>query len=251
MTSNSWFITYKKNPTKKVNLFCFHHSGGGASTFYPWLDHLSPSIEMIAIQLPGRETRFTEKLINKLDEILENLSEGFNALKETPFFLFGHSLGGLLAYEFAKKVYENYSISPKHLIISARKAPHMPNRMQGLSTLRDESLKEKLKLYDGVDDKILHNEELLDIFLPIIRSDFSISEMYNNPEILPLPCNITHLSGKDDQTINQQEIMEWKKYTTRNFKSLTFNGGHFFIKNNQNDIIRYINDIVVSEFSIS
>lgn len=242
MTSNPWFINFKKNPLKKIHLFCFHHSGGGASIFHSWIEHLSSSIEMIAIQLPGRESRFSEKLTNNLTEILENLSEGFNTFKETPFFLFGHSLGGLLAYEFAKKVYKKYSLSPKHLIVSATKAPHIP-RKRALHSLDDRDLKEQLKIFNGIDDKILHNEELLQLFFPIIRSDFSISENYINHTIIPIPCNITHLSGKNDKTINQHEILEWGKYTTADFKNLTFEGGHFFIKNNQKTIINYINDV--------
>lgn len=242
MTSNPWFINYKNNPSKKISLFCFHHSGGGASTFFPWIEHLSPFIELIAIQLPGRETRFNEKLTNNLDKILESLSEGFNPFKETPFFLFGHSLGGLLAYEFAKKIYENYSVYPKHLIVSAAKAPHIP-RKRDLHTLDDRALTEKLKIFAGVDDKILDNEEFLKLFLPIIRSDFSISDNYKSSPIIPLQCDITHLSGKEDKTLNEQDILEWGKYTKVNFKSLTFQGGHFFIKNNQDAIIQYINDL--------
>lgn len=241
MTSNPWFVNFKKRPLKKFHLFCFHHSGGGASMFHPWVEHLSPSIELIAIQLPGRETRFTEKLTNSLPEILDNLTEGFNSLKETPFIVFGHSLGGLLAYEFAKEVYEKFALLPTHLIISAMKAPHMP-RKRDLHTLNDRELAEKLKLFDGIDDKILQNEELLELFLPIIRSDFSISETYHSPTVKQIPCNITHLSGREDKTLSEQDIMEWKKYTNLDFKSLSFVGGHFFIKNNQNTIIKYIND---------
>ncbi len=245
MTSNPWFVNFKKRPLKKFHLFYFHHSGGGASMFHPWVEHLSPSIELIAIQLPGRETRFTEKLTDSLIEILDNLTEGFTSFLETPFIVFGHSLGGILAYEFAREIYEKYALLPKHLIVSAMRAPHLP-RKSYLHMLNDRELAEKLKLFDGIDDKILQNEELLELFLPIIRSDLSISETYHSSTVKQMPCNITLLSGREDKTLSEQDIKEWKKYTKAEFKSLSFVGGHFFIKNNQNAIINYINDIAAT-----
>ena len=89
MDNQNWYLVYKKNPNASIRLFCFHHSGGSASAYYPWIDHLSPKIEMIAIQLPGRENRFTEPLSNNLKDIVSKLSGEFSIYKDKPFFVFG------------------------------------------------------------------------------------------------------------------------------------------------------------------
>ena len=172
--NQNWFLEYKKNPNSKIRLFCFHHSGGGASAYYPWIDHLSPYIEMIAIQLPGRENRFTEPLNNSLTDITAKLTEGFKVYTDKPFIVFGHSLGALVSFEFMKSVHQLYSLYPRHMIVSATKAPHLPFRMKHLSKLDDKTLKEELRIYNGIDERILNNEELLELFLPIIKNDFSI-----------------------------------------------------------------------------
>ena len=90
----NWYLEHKKNPGALLRLFCFHHSGGGASAYYPWVERLSPHIELIAIQLPGRENRFTEPLINNLKDITAHLAEEFRYYIDKPFFVFGHSVIG-------------------------------------------------------------------------------------------------------------------------------------------------------------
>ncbi|MBW8308814.1 MAG: hypothetical protein K0M45_04135 [Candidatus Paracaedibacteraceae bacterium] len=98
------YLEYKKNPNAALRLFCFHHSAGGASAYYPWAESLSPNIEMVAIQFPGRENRFIEPLNNDLKNIVAELSKRFELYKDNPFFVFGHSLGALVSFEFIKSV---------------------------------------------------------------------------------------------------------------------------------------------------
>lgn len=243
MSNKSWYLEYDKKPYARIRLFCFHHSGGAASMYYPWVKCLSPNIELIAIQLPGRESRFTEPLTNNLTEIIEILTDGFNSYQHKPFFIFGHSLGGLLAYEFTKSLNRHYSLLPKQLIVSATKAPHLPFRMNYLSKLDGEALKEELKVYSGIDEDILNNDELLQILLPIIKSDFSISETYYYKSSSSLSFDILVLSGKDDKTVSENEVQAWSEHTSGKFKHLAFPGGHFFIKEHQEEILRLINQI--------
>jgi medium-chain acyl-[acyl-carrier-protein] hydrolase len=241
--NRSWYLEYKKNPDATIRLFCFHHSGGGASAYYPWIDYLSPKIELITIQPPGRENRFTEPLNNNIKDIVAKLSEGFDIYKNKPFFVFGHSLGALISFEFIKSIHQLYSLYPRHMIISATKAPHLPFRMKHLSQLDDKSLKEELKIYNGIDERILNNDELLDLILPIVKSDFSIYENYNFLDSKPIPCDILALLGDQDQTVTQEEILAWSAYTAGKFEHISFPGKHFFLKDHQKELLEIINMI--------
>ncbi len=157
--------------------------------------------------------------------------------------MFGHSLGALLAFEFVKSVYERYSIFPCHMIISAAKAPHFPFRLKHLSKLDIASLKKELIFYGGMDERILYNDELLDLFLPIIRSDFSINENYKYVTSSPFPFDISALSGSSDPTITDKELLGWATYTTGKFEPIFFSGGHFFIKDHQEKVLELIKKI--------
>ena len=241
MKNHPWYLEYKKNPHAAVRLFCFHHSGGGASAYFPWLGELSSYIEMVAIQLPGRENRFPEPLTNNLKYIINSLREGFELYKDKPFITFGHSLGGLISFEFIKSIYQSYSLYPRCMMISATKAAHMPFRMKHLSFMDDSTLKKELRIYNGIDDSILNNDELLELFLPIIRSDFSIYESYQSTNFAPLPCDILVFSGREDPTVNVAEIQAWSSYTTEKFEHISLPGGHFFVKDHQKSIVDHIN----------
>lgn len=240
---NKWFLKFKSNPMSKIRLFCFHHSGGGASTYHRWLDHLSNEIELIAIQLPGRENRFSEPLTNDLNEIIFNISKEFSVYTEKPFIIFGHSLGALIGFEFVKAISQLYSLVPQHMIVSAAKAPHLPLQRKPLSQLDDISLKEELKLYNGINPIILNDNDLWILFAPIIRNDFSILEAYKNFGLEKILCDILALRGIHDDTVNEKEIRAWSASTTGKFEYLQFSGDHFFLKNHQKSIIDIINKL--------
>jgi len=57
----SWVIRFRPHPAATLRMFCFHHAGGGASAYRPWVAELPAGLELCAIQLPGREGRLREK----------------------------------------------------------------------------------------------------------------------------------------------------------------------------------------------
>lgn len=240
VSEKKWCVTYKKNPKAILRIFCFPYSGGGASAYFPWIDKLSSSLELVSIQLPGRENRFHEPLVSNLDVIIAELCKEFERYKEKPFIVFGHSLGALLCYEFVKGVHKLYNTYPKHMFISASKAPHMPFRIKKLSHLSDVQVIKELSVYGGIDQTLKENIQILKIFLPIFRNDFSIGENYSYRKFTPFPFNITVFHGVNDPTVKEEEINAWQKYTTGHFESFSFEGGHFFIKNKQDEILKVI-----------
>jgi Predicted thioesterase involved in non-ribosomal peptide biosynthesis len=59
-SANKWFLFPRPNPASEVRLFCFHYAGGSAQVFHDWPQHLPRSVEVAALQLPGRGHRFDE-----------------------------------------------------------------------------------------------------------------------------------------------------------------------------------------------
>ena len=56
--TNSWIAYSKQNLNASLRLFCFPYAGAGASVFAQWAKALPAEIEVHAVQLPGRETRW-------------------------------------------------------------------------------------------------------------------------------------------------------------------------------------------------
>lgn len=243
MYNNDWFIKFNSNFNSTIRLFCFSYAGGGASTFYTWQKHLEKNIELIAIQYPGRESRFSEPLVSDLTIITRELAKGFMSYLDKPYLIFGHSLGALIGFEFIRLIRQLQFTQPKHFIVSGAKAPQMPLRRKHLSQLEDAAFKEELVKYNGVPEHILNNDELINLFMPILRNDFKITEDYVYKNLAPLSCSITALSGLNDATVIKEEVLGWEKQTTKNFQHISYVGDHFFIRNHQIEIIEMIHKI--------
>ena len=246
---NDWFIPFKQEKNAYIRLFCFHYGGGSASTFRRWSKDLIDDTELVAIQLPGREERFNEPLLNNVSQVVDQLCLNFNNYGDKPFILFGHSIGALIAFEFVRALRIKGMPQPKHLIVSGTKAPQVPLKKQPIHDLPNVKFIKELRKYNGIPDYIIEDEELISIFIPTIRADFSISETYKYTNEEPLICPITALGGLNDDTFNLDDLLKWKKQTTSSFKSHFLTGDHFFINTSYEEVIKIVNQALYNEIT--
>lgn len=54
----------------KIQFICFPYAGGGASVFYSWKQQLMDVADVLAIQYPGHESRFSEKPFTNMEELV-------------------------------------------------------------------------------------------------------------------------------------------------------------------------------------
>lgn len=142
------------------------------------------------------------------------------------YYLYGHSMGGLMAFLVCRKLQERKIKLPKKLIISGRKAPEFI-RIEKLSELSDELFLESLIPLGGIPSELLQNKEVLDFFLPIIKHDFRILEsyQYESAATLDIPIDIFYGSSEAEES----EMAGWHKETTGNVNITRLKGNHFFI----------------------
>ncbi|NET53840.1 MAG: thioesterase [Merismopedia sp. SIO2A8] len=153
----------------------------GSSIFRFWHRELTSNVELCPIELPGRENRIREKPISNLEVLTEKLVEIFLPHSEQPFALFGHSMGALIAYELARKLQQK-NINPVYLFVSGRQAPNIPELYPPFHLLPDAEFIEKLtNIYPSMPDAVLKEEELMQLFLPVLRADFALVETYIPP----------------------------------------------------------------------
>lgn len=57
----------------QIPLVCLPFAGAGASFFYPWIEKAGKEIEIVAIQLPGREWRVDEEPYRDVNAAVEEL----------------------------------------------------------------------------------------------------------------------------------------------------------------------------------
>ena len=248
---SDWFVTFKPKHNASMRLFCFHYGGAGVSIFRSWANDVIDYAEVIAIQLPGREERYNEPLLKNIQSVVEELSLNFNEYTSKPFIFFGHSLGALIAFEFARELRRKGMPQPMHLIVSGTKAPHIIHEKPPIHSFLDEKFIRELKKYNGIPHSIIENKELISIFLPAIRSDFCIYETYEHKNECPLSYPITALGGLSDDTFDRKNLIEWKDQTGHSFKHCFLAGNHFFIKDSYKEVIAIVNSTLKEQIMYS
>lgn len=229
----------------KVKLFCLPYAGGSASLYNKWRRYLEPELQLEPIELAGRGARINERLYNDRKEAVEDV---FNVIKAKvaglPYIIFGHSMGASIAYDLAHKIKDSELHDPLHLFFSGSSAPHVKDE-KNYHLMEPEQFKAEVLKLGGTPPEFFKNIELMDIFLPLLRSDFKIAEARSYDEdIQPLTYNITVFQGKDDE-LTQEQCESWRLHTSGNCKIHYFDGGHFFIHEEEESITHYINQTLL------
>jgi medium-chain acyl-[acyl-carrier-protein] hydrolase len=240
VNADKWVVVPRPNPDPRVRLFCFPYAGGSATTYRTWSDVLPPDIEVQAVQLPGREWRLKEEpyrdVFSLVDELATVLKDRFDA----PFAFFGHSLGALISFELARELRRRGLSLPERLFLSAHRAPHLPKELPDIHDGPDEEFYEGLRRLEGTPDELLANQELMELLLPALRADFAIAETYVLSPEPPLDCPMSVFGGLGDEVTGRDRLQPWDQYTTGDFKLRMVPGGHFFVEEARDLILRAV-----------
>jgi medium-chain acyl-[acyl-carrier-protein] hydrolase len=123
---NSWWRVIKSAPDCRLRLFCFPYAGGNAAIFHEWAGLLPSAVKLCVITLPGRGLRLSEPSLTCIETIAEGFSQAAKPFLNRPITFFGHSVGGLLAFESAHILRRETGLEPSHLFVSATNAPQLP-----------------------------------------------------------------------------------------------------------------------------
>lgn len=230
---NSWIICHKPNPQAHLRLFCFPYAGGSSLIFRTWSDYLPPSVEVCAIELPGRGRQIKLTPFNKIETLVDAIASVIHPHLDKPFAFFGHSMGGLISFELARLLRKQYGNSPFHLFISGRRAPQLPNLKPPIYNLPEPAFIEELRQLKGTPKAVLENAELMQMFLPILRADFAVLETYIYTHQPPLEFHITAFGGLQDSEATCDELQAWQEQTKASFSLHMFPGDHFFLHSAQ------------------
>lgn len=225
-----WISGVRPNPDARLRLFCFPHAGGGATLYRAWREGLPDDVEVCPIQLPGRETRMAEPPLHRMTDLTEALVPAIAPLLERPYAVFGHSLGGLIGFEFARAVRRQGGREPIRLLVSSRRPPQVPSPRGPIHQLPEPEFLQALQAYGGMPDAIRRDRELLALFLPILRADFALFETYEPvPEPL-LSCPVSVFGGHDDRTVQEAELARWAEQSQGTCRLRIFPGNHFYLQ---------------------
>ena len=227
-------------PKTRLRLFCFPYAGGGTSIFRDWPVALPQAVEVCPIQLPGRESRWSEPPFTRLASLIETLANVLHPLLNLPFAFFGHSMGALISFELARQLRRETGECPVHLFVSAARAPQLPDPDPPIHQLSDSAFVEELLRFHGIPEEVHRNAELMQLVLPTLRADIALCETYVHSIEEPLSCPISAYLGKHDTKVVLEDIGGWSVQTQRVFNFSLFPGDHFFLFSARKSLLRVL-----------
>ncbi len=164
-----------------------------------------------------------------------------HVMQPGPFAIFGHSLGGLVAYALTRELVRRGTRLPAIVAISATRPPWPPSprSLSSLVDLDDADLVEALMTLNRTVGDPVTDRALISFMLPVIRSDLRLagSLIDNLPAdaamsrsaTLPLPVPTLLLSGEADPLVTAREMAGWRRYFTGEVSTRSYPGGHFYL----------------------
>jgi medium-chain acyl-[acyl-carrier-protein] hydrolase len=236
--ASTWFVKSEPDPRARTRLFCFPYAGGSDLIFRKWPETLSPAVEVCPVLLPGRGVRMRELPFTDLHSLVDAFLPIMGAHLDRPFALFGHSMGGAIAFEVSRRLRREYGVEPQHLFISGRSAPHLTNNLRPIYNLPEPEFKEELRRLNGTPAEVLEHPELMEMLLPLLRADISLSQTYNCESRPSLTCPLTVFGGAGDTDEVPAGLEAWCEHTVGTFNLRMFEGDHFFINTARRHLLR-------------
>jgi surfactin synthase thioesterase subunit len=218
----------------RARLFCFPYAGGSAPVFAGWGERLSPKIEVWAAQPRGRGMRFKDAPCLTVPEMVEDylsvLRAELIANPELPFAFYGHSLGGVIAFELTRQLEAEGLPVPEHVFIGASAPPHLGLIHPRVLHLPDAEFVDAVQeRYQGIPAAVLNEPELMELLLPVLKADFAAYENYEYPAAALVPCPLTVFAGQDDRGMRPELLQGWSRHASGPFAWYTVAGDHFFL----------------------
>ncbi|MEU0203847.1 MULTISPECIES: alpha/beta fold hydrolase [unclassified Streptomyces] len=240
-----WYRRFHRARASADPLVCFPYAGGSAAYYHAVSAALSPRTDVVAVQYPGRQDRISEPCIDDIHLLADRIHAALADVADRPLALFGHSMGALVAFEVARRI-ESSGGSVRHLFLSGRRAPSCTRNDETIHLLGEAELLATVVAMGGTDQRLLESEEMRSLVLTPLRSDYRAVETYRGTVTAAVRCPVTVLTGADDETTTVEEARAWRRHTSGPCEVRVFPGGHFYLNERRDEVLRVLTDTLES-----
>ncbi len=222
-----WFRRFRPALPGAPTLVCLPHAGGVAGTFHDLAALLSPEVEVLAVQYPGRQDRLSEPAFTDPRLLAQAIFQAMPQRTAHPVALFGHSYGALLAHQLALQMVRRGD-RPCHVFLSAH-GPQMAPRAAPIHRLQGEAFLAAIRALSGATADLLCDPVLAELALPALRADLMAAETHVIDDLSPLPVPVTALCGDRDLRVPAGDVERWLHFAGASFDLVQCRGGHLYL----------------------
>ena len=220
-------------------LFLFHHAGGSAALYDGWARLLPADWDIVYCDAPGRGSELRSRPLDDAEALVAHFHrELAPAMDEGPFAFFGHSMGGLVAYELAVRLERQGGPAPFWLGLSSCAAPRPGHRPEELSRYTPERLQDWLLAAGGTDRDVIRHPMVWRMLEPVLRADLRVVESWHPAAgRQPLDAALTVFGGADDALLVPEKMTGWEQHSASFTGSHLYDGGHFYLRQRPAEVV--------------
>ncbi|MEV5508727.1 thioesterase II family protein [Streptomyces orinoci] len=228
-----WFVPLAGRPYARVTVFLFPVPGMGASFWAPLATALPETLAPVGLELPGRGLRADEQRLSSVSHLLDSLTEAFSALDHRlPAVFFGHSAGGVVAYEAARALAARDLPRPRLIGVSAIVEPRSV-----WSRFRE--MRYPSELVRTVRHEWRQTADFPRLALNAVLEDAVLLLSYRYREGPRVDCPVSLFLGAHDALVGTGGIRSWRDHTTAGvIAEHTYPGGHMYLREHWEDVAR-------------
>lgn len=223
-----WFSKLRSSNNPALRVFAYPYAGGNATTYFKLAKQLPESVELFAIQPPGRLQRFDEAPIGCANEMVNILRQEIAPYLDIPRVVLAYSNGCVPAFELERRLQIEGDWQLKHMILCAKRAPHLNRTQPAFGELTYDQKIDRLATFDRIPEDILRNPEEIAFLMPMFDADFALADDYQCSKDPKLHTNATLLAGDEDNYCSTDSVWAWRELIDGETECIRFNGGHFF-----------------------
>ncbi|KWD10430.1 hypothetical protein WM34_16850 [Burkholderia ubonensis] len=213
----------------------FPFAGGSDASYADIARELGDAFAFTTLSLPGRGTTQHIPFYDDWPSLVDDLATEIARLDDgAPLFLFGHSLGALLAYEVARELEQRGGAQPAGVFLSGHPAPSRERATdawrQQTHALPDADFVEAVRRWGFFPDAVLDDADVARYVLPPLRADLRLAETYRHAHgsELRAPCAI--YGGAADPSTTVDDLRAWRVHVSPHHACPveSFDGNHFY-----------------------
>ncbi|MFK4106429.1 thioesterase II family protein [Streptomyces sp. NPDC019531] len=224
--SSRWLREWAPSGDAEHLAVCLHEAGAGAAQFRQLQVALGEGFQVVAVQMPGRQERWREPLVRRMDDVLAELIPVLLKRLDRPYVVLGQSMGALLGYELIRVLGHHHQRWPLAFFPCACPPPQLiTTEFTRQATDQSEIRNALLAAADGAEV----DDTAAELLLKPLRADAELVRQYRHVPGPPLTCSVYPWCGTQDPQVALQQLAGWRDHTSGDFCAEEFPGGHIFL----------------------